>query len=182
MPEQGNDASAAGVVDRTIDLIERPRVAEGLLLVAMLLSGILVLWFGRDTTFSGDEMVLIVASPGIDLHTALQTHGGHLLLFPRAVYKVMLELFGLAYLPYRVLTLVTLWVTVGLLFVWMARRVGRTVALAPCLVLLVFGSDHLHVLRGNGFIILLSIACGIAALLALERGDRRGDIAAAALL
>jgi hypothetical protein len=40
----------------------------------------------------------------------------------------------------------------------------------------------LHVLVGNAFTVLFAVACGLAALLALERGDRRGDLAACALL
>ncbi len=55
-------------------------------------------------------------------------------------------------------------------------------ALAPCLVLLVFGSDSLHVLTGNGFTVVGALGCGIGALLALERDDRGGDLGACALL
>jgi hypothetical protein len=45
-----------------------------------------------------------------------------------------------------------------------------------------FGSDSLHVLAGNAFAVLFPVACGIAALMALEREDLKGDVAACALL
>ena len=68
-------------------------------------------------------------------------------------------------------------VTVGLLFVYCKRRVGGLAALAPCLVLLVFGSDPLHALLGNGFTVVGSLGCGIGALLAVERDDLAGTSA-----
>ena len=166
----------------TLRRFGNPRICRGVLALAMLVSGALVMYIGRGTTFSGDEMVWIATSQGFDLSTLLAEHGGHLQAVPRAVYRVMLEVFGLEYWPYRLLTVLASWTAVGLLYVWLTRRVPALVALAPCLVLLVFGSDSLHVIQGNGFTILVSIAAGLGALLALERKDRLGDLTAAALL
>jgi len=141
-----------------------------------------MLWFGRGTTFSGDEMVWVVTSPGLDLDTALQPHAGHLLLVSRLAYAPLLDLFGLDYLPYRVLTGLSVCLTVGLLFTYIRRRVPDAVAIVPCVVLLFFGSDHLHTLQGNGFTICFSLAMGLLALLAIEREDLLGDAVAAVAL
>jgi hypothetical protein len=138
----------------------------------MAISGVLILWLGRGTTFWGDELAWMLESPHLSLNGALQPHNGHLVLTTHLVYKVLFESFGVD----------TVLLTVALFFVYARRRVGPLVALAPSLVLLLFGSDSLHVLLGNGFTVLFAVACGLGSLLALERGDRRGDAGACALL
>ncbi len=149
-----------------------------ILVAASVLSVIAALWFGRGTTFSGDELVWVASTPGIDLYTVFQPHGGHLLALTRLVYWPLLEVFGLAYLPFRLLAIAATLLTVWLLFEFGRRRTDPLVALAPCLVLLFFGSDYLHLLQGNGFTVMLSVAMGIAALLSLEADTRKGDLLA----
>ncbi|HVY79142.1 MAG TPA: hypothetical protein VG898_11605 [Solirubrobacterales bacterium] len=148
----------------------------------MALAAILILWLGRGTLFWGDELAILIASPHFSLSDALQPHEGHLILTSRVVYQVLFEVFGTSYLPFRLLTVATVLLTVGLFFVYASRRLPALVALAPCLVLLLFGSDSQHVIFGNGFIVLTAVVCGLGALLALERDDRRGDVAACVLL
>lgn len=127
-------------------------------------------------------MVWVVTSPDFDLRTALQPHAGHLLLIPRLIYWPLLEIFGLEYLPFRILTVFAVCLLVGLLFTWLSRRIPRWAALVPAVVLLYFGTDHLHMLQGNGFTICFSLAMGVLALLLLEREDRQGDLGACAAL
>jgi hypothetical protein len=158
------------------------RVAWLLLCAAMAAALALILWLGRDTTFSIDELAWFATTPGLDLEDALSPHAGHLILTSRLAYAAIFETLGAGYEPFRLLTGAALLLTVALFFVYASRRVGRTVALAPCLILLVFGSDAVHVLVGNGFTVLLALSCGLGALLALDRGDRRGELAACALL
>lgn len=141
-----------------------------------------ILFLGRGTTFWTDEMVLYVQSPAMDLEQILRPHVGHFVPITRLYYKGMFEVFGVSYFPFRVMGLIGVLLTVSLLFVYLKRRTHPFAALAPCLVLLFFGSDALHVLVGNAFGVLVPMACGIGALLALERGDRRGDALAALLL
>jgi hypothetical protein len=150
--------------------------------LAMLGSGIAILWLNRGTTFWVDEIAWVLQSPELGFEDALRPHEGHLVFVTRLVYKASLELFGTAYLPMRLLGLAALWATVVGVFAFAVRRVPAVVALAPCLVLLVFGSDMLHVLVGNAFTIDLALACGVGALLALERDDGRGRVLACALL
>jgi hypothetical protein len=161
---------------------EDKRLAWVALGCAMAVAAAIVLWLGRGMTFWGDELAVLMASPHLTLSEALRPHDGHLALTARVVYKVFFEAFGTAYLPFRLLTVGATLSTVALLFAYASRRVGPWVALAPSVVLLAFGSDSLHVLVGNGFAVLLSITCGLGALLALERSDRRGDAVACALL
>jgi hypothetical protein len=169
-------------VPLTLSRLIDARRAWIVLAVALACSFVATLYFSRGTTFSGDEMVWVITSPALDLSTLLTPHGGHLQLVSRSVYKVMLELFGLSYLPYRVLTALAVCLAATLLFVWLKRRVAPVVALLPCLVLLFFGSDPLHSLQGNGFTIVFSIAMGLAGLLLIEHNSRRADIGAAVAL
>lgn len=150
--------------------------------LAMLGSGIAILWLNRGTTFWVDEIAWVLQSPDLGLEDAVRPHEGHLVFVTHLIYKASLELFGTAYLPMRLLGLAALWATVVGVFAFASRRVPAVVALAPCLVLLVFGSDMLHVLVGNAFTIDLALACGVGALLALERDDDRGWVLACALL
>ena len=159
-----------------------PRLAWGLLGLAMLASLGICLHVTRGTTFSGDEMAWVAFAPDMNLRHALEPHSGHLVLVSHLLYRFVLETIGSDYLTFRLLTLMTVLLSVGLFFVWARRRIGDWLALAPCIVLLFFGTDTGHLLQGNGFTIMLAIACGMAALVAMDADSRRGDIAACAAL
>ena len=158
------------------------RFAPYVLAVAMVLAAIFALIEGRGMSFTPDEWFWVIASPGMDVKTAFLTSTGHLQLVPRVLYKSILEIDGTNYIWFRLLTVLSLLLVVALFYRYLCRRVGPMVAVVPSLLMLFFGSDALHIIRGNGFTILFSIACGIAALLALEREDRKGDVAACLLL
>ncbi len=153
-------------------------VAWGLLAAGMFVSFVYCLWVTRGTTFSGDELSWVAFSPSMDLRVALEPHSGHLVLIPHSLYKLVLETIGPEYMVFRLLTLGSVFLATGLFFAYARKRVGNAIALAPCLVLLFFGSDSVHILQGNGFTIMFAVACGMAALLGLERRSRPGDIVA----
>jgi hypothetical protein len=145
-------------------------------------SAALCLWFSRHTTFSIDEVTWFSISPHTDLRSALEPYNGHLILTARLAYAAILNMFGVGYLPFRLLVVAAVVLTSGLFFEFARRRVGSVVALAPTLVLLFYGPAAAHMLTGNGFTVVLPLAAGIGALLALERQDRVGDIVACTLL
>jgi hypothetical protein len=163
-----------------------PRIGETevrlLLVVAMVAAAGFGLWSSRGTTFSIDEFRVFLASSHVDLRELLSPLNGHLILITRLVYAGIFNVFGAGYLPFRLLATGTLLLTAWLFFVFAERRVGSLLALAPTLVLLVYGSDYYHVILGNGFTVLSAVAAGLGALLLLERGDRFGDIGACLLL
>lgn len=159
-----------------------PRWPLGVLAAAMVVAAALILYLGRRTGPTPDEVSFFVTTPSFSVREAIDPYGGHLILTTRAVYRALLEIFGSDYVTFRILAAATVLTTVGLFYAFASRTIGRVAALAPCFVLLVFGSDTVHVLAGNSFTVLLPIACGIGALLAIERGDRLGDVAACALL
>jgi hypothetical protein len=142
----------------------------------------LILWFGRETTFSVDELVVFMTTPHQGVSGVLQPANGHLDLTTRLVYAAFLQAFGADYLPFRLIAAAMVVTTAALFYAYARRRIGNLAALAPALVLLVFGSDYLHVIAGNGFTIQLALSCGLGALLLLERRDRAGDVVACGLL
>jgi hypothetical protein len=152
------------------------------LAVAMAAAAALDLWLGRGTGFTIDEIRVFDSSANLDLRTALLPFNGHLILTWRLTFSAILHLFGVGYLPFRLLTTATVLTTAVVFFVFAKRRIGPVAALAPTVVLLVFGSDPVHILRGNGFDVVLPVAAGVGALLALDRGDLRGDVFAFLLL
>lgn len=170
-------------------LIDRARVGELPDRLAWLILGFgmvvsfgLAMWFGRNSWYSVDEQVWLTESADFSLGTAFSDHYGHLVLVPRVLYKLIFATLGTGYLPFRLLSLFAIFLTVALLFVVLKRRLPAFVALAPCLVLLVFPVDPWNYLVGNGFFVLLPVACGLAALICLERQNRTGDFAAFGLL
>jgi hypothetical protein len=162
---------------RTGSLAER--VAWRVLAAGMAISAVLGLWLGRDVSFTVDEYSWISLIGANGLSDVFDPYVGHLIVIPRLIYWLVLEVNGVSsYAIFQVLSLASLFLMVGLLFVWLKKRVPAWVALAPCLVLLIFPVDHLHYLTGNGITISLALAFGLAALLAWERGTQTGDLLA----
>jgi len=142
----------------------------------------LILYLNRGTTFYVDEIAWLYETPGLGAGEVLDPHNGHLIAVTRLVFKAILETVGTEYLAFRLLGVASLLLCVGLFYALVKRRIGALPALAPALALLFLGSASQHVLIPIGFTPLFSIAAGLAALLVLERDDRRGDIGACALL
>ena len=70
----------------------------------------------------------------------------------------------------------------GLFYKLIERRVGGWIALAAASLLIVFGAAADVVATSLGIAIMIGVACGLGALLALERDDGRGDRIACLLL
>jgi hypothetical protein len=143
---------------------------------------VILLWAGRGTLYTVDDLTWFMTSPGVDLDTLLAPHNGHLILIPRLIYHLDLEVFGADYLPIRVLTALAAAAAAALFFIWTSRRVGRPAALAGTALILTLGTSYVFLIAGDGIMLQLSLVFGIGALLAIERRDLAGDVAACALL
>jgi hypothetical protein len=168
------------ITSRGIALTDR--VCWGILGVAMALAAALILYLNRGSTFYLDELDFLYETPGLGIRDVIEPHNGHLIATTRLVYKAILETIGADYVAFRLLAVGTVLLTAGVFYALVKRYIGALPALAPTLILLFFGSAWQHVALPIGFTPMLAIAAGLAALLALERDDRRGDIAACALL
>jgi hypothetical protein len=150
---------------------------------AALVSAALLLALGSRLTFLLDDWEFLLYRPGFSAHSILEPHGEHISIAPILIYKALLATVGMgSSAPYLAVSVALFVATVALLFVYLRRRVDPWVALLACIVVLFLGPafDDLIWAFQMGF--LGSLACGLGAVLLLERGDRRGDLLACALL
>ena len=142
----------------------------------------LLIWAGRDTLFSVDDLLWFMGSPGLDLNGLLQPHNGHLIAVPRLLFRATFELLGADYAAIRALTALSVGLSGALFYRWASRRTDRPVAIAGTALLLVLGTSYIFLIAGDGLMLHLALSCGLGSLLALERDDRAGDALAAGLL
>jgi uncharacterized membrane protein len=160
-----------------------PRTARVLLCVALAASGALLIVWQAHLTFLVDDWDLLILRPGFNAHVLLDPHARHLTLGPVLEYKAIQETFGMdSNLPYGAAATVSFLASVALLYVYVRRRVGDWVALAAVLPILVMGTAYEDLLSAFQIGYFASMAFGIAALLAIERQDGRGDVLACAFL
>lgn len=150
--------------------------------VGMVAAAATLLALNSGLTYFNDEYGWLATSGDFRPSTILAPHNSHLIAFPRLLYKTLPELFGPSHLVFAVVSVVGVLLCAGLFFVFARKRIGGLAALPPTLVLLFFGSSWDVVLATVGIPALCSLAGGLGALVALDRDDRRGDVAAALLL
>ncbi len=151
----------------------------------LLLAAATLLHFMHPLTFWRDEWAFILDRRGsaTDLDTYLTPFVEQLLAIPVAAYKLFIALFGIeSALPFQIFSTSLFLLAVALMFVHMRRRVDPWLALAATLPVLFLGPAWDDLLFPFQMSFFGSLACGIGALLALDREDRRGDIVATVLL
>jgi hypothetical protein len=150
---------------------------------AMALSGGLLLhWLGR-LTFWRDEWDFLLHRREWTLDTFLHPFVEQLLAIPILIYRLLVGAFGMdSPLPFQVVAVVLFLASVAMLFIYVRRRVGEWLALAAILPILFLGPSWDDLLFPFQMALFACVACGIGALLALERRERLWDLAAMALL
>lgn len=150
----------------------------------MLAVATLVLYLeARGMSFRRDDWNMILTRQGSSLEEFLRPHNQHLLPLHVLAYKGLLETFGLrSYLPFLGLALVLHALITTLLFVYARRRVGAGLALGVAALFVIPGAAIHDVFWTFQVGFQISMAAGIGMLLALERGDRKGELVAAGLL
>jgi hypothetical protein len=155
------------------------------LLLALVFAGaaVLTLVLASKMTFYADSWELLMNRRDPSLDTLLQPHNEHLVLVPVLFEQLLLRIFGMSSaLPEYLVLIAFLLATAGLLYVYVERRLGSWPALFAAVLLLFLGPAWEVLLWPFEITFIGPILCGLAMLLALEREDRRGDIAACALL
>jgi hypothetical protein len=136
---------------------------------------------GRGNIFVFDEWSWIEFRRA-GLSSILDSYNDHLLAAPLAIYQLLFRTVGLGdYTAYRVLAAVAHLICIATVFEFARRRIGSA-ALLLVIPLAFFGSGWEYELQGVNFGFTLSIALSVGALLALDAGNRRGDVLACALL
>ena len=140
---------------------------------------------GRGQTLKGDEWGYARRLATESLPHALfqTTPGKYLLVLPMLLYKGAFSTIGISdYVPYRVAGMVLTIACAALFLVLAARRVGYLLAL-PWAVLIVFlGSSSEVTATPLRIPTQIAMIAGLGMLVALDRRDLRGDIAACVLL
>ena len=154
-----------------------------LLAAAVIGSAALLLFWGSKLTFLLDEWEFLLYRPGFTAHSILSPHGEHISIAPILIYKALQETAGMSSsLPYLAVSVALFLVASILLFVYLRRRVDPWLALLATGIVLFLGPAYEDLLWGFQMGFMGSLACGLGALLLLERGDRRGDWLACVLL
>jgi hypothetical protein len=150
---------------------------------AAAIAGLLILVETRSNTFFNDEIAVFQRlGEGVDVESMLEPHGRHLILPAHLLYAAIFSWVGPSYTAFRVLGVLVLLACVVLFYVLAKRRAGATGALVSAIVLLFLGSAWEALLWPFTMLTSgLSVAFGLGALVALDRDDARGDVAACAL-
>jgi len=154
-----------------------------LLTAAMASAVVLLFWLQRGLAFADDSFNWLALS-GIGSSKALiEPYGGHLIFIPMLIFKAGLGAFGTSYTGFGVIQVVLVLLLSGLLYEYGRRRVGPLLALPAAVIVLFLGSSWNVLMQPMlGIQFLCGLVPGVAALLALERGDRKGDVVGCILL
>ncbi len=163
--------------------LDLERLARPALAVAVIASGVLLFHLSRGTSFWADDWTWIATRRGNTVGTFLTPYNGHLSVVPIAIYRLMFALFGIgSYTPYRAVVIVLSLVVGVLVFVYARTRTGEFVALLLAVLMLFLGPGWQNTMWAFQIPWLVVCVAGILALMLLERGTRRADAGACALL
>jgi hypothetical protein len=134
-------------------------------------------------TFFQDTWAYLMHRRELSPEALFNPHNEHIVVIPVAIENLLLELFGMSSaLPEYVVLYLLLTITVLLLFVYVHRRLGPWPALLAAVPVLFLGFAWEVLLWPFEISLVGSTMTGLAMLLALEREDRRGDLAACLLV
>jgi len=181
-------ATAAGArSSRRIGGALRDRLPELVLALGMFVCVALLLYLGRGRTFFFDEWSFVVdrsaGGPINGLDVLMVPHNEHWAALPIGFYRLCFELFGLdTTVPFRLATALLNAACAALVFVLARPRIGAWAALLPAFAVMFMGAANENLLWGFQIGFVGAIAAGLVALVALERGTRRGDVVACVAL
>ena len=157
--------------------------ALGIVFAAAIVVCSVILWLSRTYLFYFDEWTFITTAPDWTFTTFFVPHAEHPSMLFRLVYWALLNTVGLrSYLPYMALTLAAHLVNVVLVFALVRRRAGDLIGLSAALLLLVLGAGWEDLLWAFQMAWLASVACGLGALLIVQKQDSIGTMRAVAAL
>jgi hypothetical protein len=155
-----------------------------LLLFALLVASVaLLIALSSGLSFYQDTWAFLIQRRPFDARSFFEPHNEHLVVIPVAIEKALIAIFGMtSALPEYIVLNLLLAVTAVLVFIYVQRRLGPWPALLGTAALLFLGPAWEVLLWPFEIALVGSALAGVGMLLALEREDRRGDVAAAVLL
>lgn len=142
-----------------------------------------LLWLTKDLTFLQDTWDLLINRRDPSVDSLLEPHNEHIIVIPAALEQLLIRVFGMSdAMPEYVIQTLVLAAAAALLYVYMRRRVGDWLALIGAVLVLFLGPAWEVLLWPFELGFAGSVLFGLAMLLALDRDDRRGDLAAAIFL
>jgi hypothetical protein len=150
-----------------------------LLAAALLASAALLLALESNLAFFQDTWAFLLQRQGLSAATFLEPHNEHIVVIPVAIEKLLVAAFGMASAaPEQVAMTLVLAATAALVFVYVRRRLGPWPALIAAVLLSFVGPAWEVLLWPFEIALAGSVLFGVATLLALDRGSRRGDLVA----
>lgn len=150
---------------------------------ALLASAALLLALTHGLTFFQDTWEFLMNRRDFSADSLLEPHNEHIVVVQVAIQIFLLEVFGMSSAaPEHLLLILALLAAATLLFVYARRRVGPWPALMAAVLLLFLGPAWQDILWPFELGFVGSVLLGLAMLLALDRDDRRGDVAATVFL
>jgi hypothetical protein len=150
-----------------------------ILSAALVASAALLLALERNLTFFQDTWAFLLHRRPFTADAFLEPHNEHIVVIPVALEKLLIAVFGMtSAAPEQVAMTLVLAVTGALVFVYVRRRLGSWPALLAAVLLLFVGPAWEVLLWPFEIALAGSVLFGVATLLALDRGSRRGDLVA----
>ena len=161
----------------------RRHPALALLACAVLASAALLLALGSRLTFFLDDWTFLLYRNGSFADSFLRPHGENVVVGLSLAYRGLAEAFGIdSALPFRAVATALFAACSVLLFVLLRERVGSWLALLGASLTLFLGAAWEDLLFPIQIGYFGALACGLGALVALERRTPRLDLLACALL
>lgn len=145
---------------------------------------VFIFWLQRGLTWGWDEFFWLENSGLAPTWSQwLHPYGGHLIVIPYVLYRLILEVGGASFTAFAVVQVIGLDLAALLVYIYARRRVGPLLALAPAIIMLFLGSAWAPLLEPLiGIQFLCAIVPGLAAIVLLEREEKWSDIAACVAL
>ncbi|HET7120246.1 MAG TPA: hypothetical protein VFI17_03220 [Solirubrobacterales bacterium] len=154
-----------------------------LLAAAFVAAAAMTLALTAHFTFLQDTWEFLMSRRQLSADNLFRPHNEHLVVFPVLIEKLLVAVFGMtSALPEYIVLTGFLLATAALLYVYVKRRVGPWLALFAAVLLLGLGPAWEALLWPFEITFIGPVLFGVAMLLALEREDRLGDVAACAFL
>ena len=148
----------------------RIRHARIIVAAGAAIAAVAILLLSRNFNFYFDEWDFILAAPDWTWLSILQPHNEHPVVIPKLIYAALLNTVGLrAYWPYMTVLLTLHAANACLLFELVRRRSGDLVGMAAGALMLVLGAGWENILWAFQMTFVGSVACGLGALLTLQR-------------